>query len=366
MSPVSHDLRNMNSTVTEKINAGLTGAKTDSASKIRAGIVGAGLMGRWHADALEKAGGDVLGVVDSDICRTDSFAANFPNVHRERELIKLLAARNLDVLHVCSPTPSHVQIAETALKEGIHLLIEKPIAQTSDETVKLYDLASRHGALLCPVHQFVFQEGTVKAKKLLPRIGDLVHLEARICSAGGIRLNTEWLDETAADILPHPLSLIQNFLGSDFSDIDWSVLRPSHGELRVHGQIGEKSLAIFISMNSRPTTNSFHLVGTGGTIHLDLFHGFSIYEPGKTSRTRKILHPFDLAFRNVSAAAFNLGRRTLRREPAYPGLRQLIQKFYSAVKGGTESPITSAEAIAVAEIRDLLMDRAGIASARRP
>jgi hypothetical protein len=113
-------------------------------------------------------------------------------------------------------------------------------------------------------------------------------------------------------------------------------------------------------MNSRPTTNSFHLFGTDGTIHLNLFHGFAIIEPGKTSRIRKIMHPFDLSARNFSAATGNLARRLIKNESAYPGLRQLIGEFYGAVKNDEDIPITPSEAIAVAEIRDLLMARAGI------
>ncbi|MDQ3043242.1 MAG: hypothetical protein M3R11_12840, partial [Acidobacteriota bacterium] len=215
---------------------------------------------------------------------------------------------------------------------------------------------------LCPVHQFVFQDGTAKAKKRLADIGRVVHLEARICSAGGDELGGERIDQIAADILPHPLSMAQKFIEDDISQIDWNVLHPDDGELRIFGQESKgASLSFFISMNSRPTSNSFHLYGSNGTIHLDLFHGFSIVEPGSASKTGKILHPFDLAARNFTAATVNLAQRIVRRESAYPGLRQLIREFYAAIKDGAELPIKPAEAIAVAEIRDLLIARAGIA-----
>lgn len=341
----------------EKIDAPTARAKIAANPRIRAGVVGAGLMGRWHAHALEKAGGEVVGFADYDAAKAESFAAKYPKAKAFNDAEKMLAGQNLEVLHVCSPTGSHEAIAETAIEVGVHLLIEKPLAASAEQTSRLYDLAARRNSLLCPVHQFAFQDGAAKARKHLPRIGRLVHLEANICSAGGAGLDAEQMDSTAVDILPHPLSVMQKFLDEDITAAGWNVGHPVSGELRVFGQIEETSLSIFVSMNSRPTTNTFRIFGTNGAIHLDFFHGFSIIEPGGASRERKILHPFDLAARSFSAATVNLARRTARRESAYPGLRQLIEEFYKSIKLKSEPPITSSEAVAVAEIRDLVINR---------
>ena len=110
-------------------------------------------------------------------------------------------------------------------------------------------------------------------------------------------------------------------------------------------------------MNTRPTTTSLHLLGSYGTIHLDLFHGFCVVEPGDVSRWRKIIHPFDLAIRTLVAASTNLVRRILQGESAYPGLRNLTAQFYDAVEGKIPAPIGATDALAVASVRDLLMAR---------
>ena len=351
------DLVSTTANLGEKAGATKVQAQTAINPKIRAGIVGAGLMGLWHAHAVEKAGGEVVAFVDFNIEKAESLAAKYADAKAYFDLEKMLAEQNPDVLHVCSPTESHAVIAETAIKSGVHLLIEKPLAATADQTSRLYNLAAKSNTRLCPVHQFAFQDGAAKAQKSLSKIGRLIHLEANICSAGGAQLKGEQLDQIAADILPHPLSLMQKFLETDISEIKWSSLRPASGELRIAGQTRETSASIFISMNSRPTKNSFQIFGNEGTIHLDLFHDYSVIEPGKTSRMKKILHPFDLAVRNFSAATFNLARRTVRREAAYPGLRQLIQEFYDSIKSNSEPPITPSQAIAVAEVRDLLVNQ---------
>lgn len=332
-------------------------SKTRNDTRIRAGIVGAGLMGRWHAHAIHKVGGRLVGIADVNIFRSESLASKYPGADTYDDFERMIDELNLDVLHVCSPLASHAAIAEKAIDAGVHLLVEKPLAASAAETSKLYALAADHNILLCPVHQFVFQRGVEKARRLLPSIGRLTHLEANICSAGGIDLDVEQHDYVAETILPHPLSLMQIFLDGEISNVNWNILRPAHGELRIYGQQHKTSLSIFISMNTRPTVNTFRIAGVKGTIHLDLFHGFSFVEPGNTSKLRKVLHPFDLAARSFTAAGVNILRRTWHREPAYPGLQRLIKEFYRSIKLDLEPPIKAADALAIATVCDLLTNR---------
>ena len=61
------------------------------------------------------------------------------------------------------------------------------------------------------------------------------------------------------------------------------------------------------------------------------------------------------------AAGSNLVRRTVQREPAFPGLRELIRRFYASVAQGTPPPIDPDESVEAAA----LVERIGAASARR-
>ncbi len=272
----------------------------------------------------------------------------------------MLKQKSLDVLHICTPTSSHHVIAELALRANINLFIEKPLALTAAETKHLYDLGAETNLHLCPAHQFAFQHCVQKAKKMLPRTGKIVHLQATVCSAGGAGSADKYLDSVAFDILPHPLSLFQTFLNGNLSEEAWDVSRPQRGELRISGYAHDASLSIFVSMNARPTVNSLQIIGSNGTIHLDLFHDFAVLDRGKVSKGRKILHPFDSAVKKFSAATFNLMRRTVQFESAYPGLRRLVNNFYQTIREGAEPPISPAQAINVARIRDFLIYRAGI------
>lgn len=320
----------------------------------RVGIVGAGLMGEWHARAASKAGGKIVAVVDSDANRANRLAADYPSAQIFADAAKMLAQTSLDVVHICTPTAGHRAIAESVVKAGVNLFIEKPLAQSAEETIFLYDSAAKNNVRICPAHQFIFQTGAEKAKKLLPRAGRTIHLQATICSAGADGLSGEHLNSIAADILPHPLSLFQFFTDETLSTENWRIYRPQSGEMRIFGSLRETSLSIFVSMNSRPAINSFQIFGANGTIHLDLFHGFAFMETGRVSRTRKILRPFDFSIKALSAAAVNLTRRAVLYETAYPGLRQLIQRFYQSLRENGEPPISSQQVINIAVIRDFL------------
>lgn len=331
-------------------------------AKIRAGIVGAGLMARWHAHALEKAGGAVVGIVDQDLGRAKNLAGSYRRAGSYVDLQEMMTAERPDVVHICTPTGTHEQIAATVINARRHLMVEKPLVATAAATEKLYERAEAGGVLICPVHQFVFQDGVEKAKKQLSQIGRLIHFESVIQSAGAVGSEAGGAYMIASGIMPHPLSLAQAFLPGAIADAAWNVLHPEPGELLIFARAAAGATISFrISMNSRPTRNSLSLVGTNGTINLDLFHGFVVFDRGgKATRASKILRPFEAGARNLSAATVNLIRRSIRRESAYPGLRSLIGSFYGAITGGGPPPFTSREVIEIAKARDLIMQQAQI------
>jgi predicted dehydrogenase len=332
----------------------------DSPEPLRAGVVGAGLMGGWHAAAAARAGARVAVVIDPDAARARSLAQKYRGATSAALLEDVLSPSSLDVLHVCAPPAAHYEIAARALDAGLHLIVEKPLAPTADETKALYQRAAERGALVCPAHQFLFQDGTLKARTWLPRIGRLVHLEATFCSAGGGRRAGDELDAVAAEILPHPLSLLECFLPGGIGTDHLATGHPEPGELRASGERAGVTWAILVSLRARPPVCAFELFGSEGAIHLDLFHGFAVLESGRVSKAQKIARPLALGLKGLSAGALNLGRRVVTREMAYPGLRRLVGSFYQAVRVGGASPVTPAEAIAVAQARDWLRLSAGL------
>lgn len=305
-------------------------------------IVGAGLMGRWHADAARRAGAKVVGVVDLNADRAAALARKVQSARTFERIDEAVRDMAVDVVHVCTPLAMHESVARAALVAGCHVLVEKPLTTDLASAEALLSLAVERRLLLCPVHQFLFQRGAIEAARELERIGPLRHLEMAVCSVGA-DMQPDLRDQVALEILPHALAFAARFCRDSMGYADWFCERPAEGELIVIATVGDVAVSARISMRGRPPSNQLRLVAERGTIHIDLFHGFAVVDRSRASKAMKIAGPFIHSARLVAAAAGNLAVRTMRSERAYPGLRELVRRFYAAASGGLPAPIAPEE-----------------------
>lgn len=93
---------------------------------IKVGVIGLGYMGSAHARIYSQLKGcELVGV-----CDVDSSKKYLAERHRCKffKRIKDFLKEDLDAVSICTPTSFHKQVALEALKEGKHILIEKPLA----------------------------------------------------------------------------------------------------------------------------------------------------------------------------------------------------------------------------------------------
>lgn len=116
-------------------------------SEIKAGVVGVGFIGVAHVEALRRLGVDVVGVVGSSPqrARAKAEAANLPQVYDSIEA--MAADPNIDVIHVASPNHVHAEQARIVLDAGKHVVCEKPLALTSEQTADLVARADAAGLI---------------------------------------------------------------------------------------------------------------------------------------------------------------------------------------------------------------------------
>lgn len=131
--------------------------------KTRIAVVGFGLVGRRHAEVVRRAPDMILSAVvePSDEGRAAASALDVP-VYTTLE--EMLAASKPDGVVLATPTPLHLEQGLTCIKSGCAVLIEKPIAVTSDDAKKLTDAADRAGVPLLVGHHRR-HNGMVKAAK---------------------------------------------------------------------------------------------------------------------------------------------------------------------------------------------------------
>ncbi len=303
-------------------------------------LVGAGLMGRWHAHAIAASGARLVAVVDPD----GAGSLGVPT-----ETLKAALSRTPSVVHVCSPPGSHGSVVECALAAGAHVVVEKPVSPDLSKTRSLLDLAVQSGLSLTPVLQFSFQPWWSKRSDL----GSIISMEHAISSAGGEGRPTAERDELAWGIAWHGLSLAHR-LGADIGQ--WSVSHPGPGELRALAT-GSTSVSLSVSLAGRPPRNEFTLVGARGTLRADLSHGFATVDTSGSGRADKALRPFRQATGELAGAAANLGRRAIAREPAFPGLQALVAAAHAHARGEAPPPLMPDHVLAVAEAAEQLRRR---------
>jgi predicted dehydrogenase len=134
-------------------------------TKMRAGVAGAGSMGRNHAriySLLENA--ELTAVYDTDRARAQAIVEEFGGVAVDN--LDALAELT-DLVSVAVPTIYHREIGCSLLQRGIHVLMEKPIAPTVEDAQALVDTAKQYDRLLGVGHVERFNPVLIELEKKL-------------------------------------------------------------------------------------------------------------------------------------------------------------------------------------------------------
>ncbi len=120
--------------------------------RIRAGIIGTGLIGPVHIGALKRMPYvDVHALADAgdDLAQKRAKDFDIPRFYGDAD--SLIADDQIDAVHICVPNHLHYPIAKKALLAGKHVICEKPLAVTAEEALELAETAERSG-LVHAVH----------------------------------------------------------------------------------------------------------------------------------------------------------------------------------------------------------------------
>src|SRR5262245_42684380 len=110
--------------------------------KIKAGIVGGGMMGRIHAEALRRMGYVevvALAEVNQDLARVKADQLNIPKAYGDFRA--LIADPEIQVIHNCTPNAMHFEVSQAVMAARKPIISEKPLARDSRESAELVALA---------------------------------------------------------------------------------------------------------------------------------------------------------------------------------------------------------------------------------
>ena len=143
---------------------------------IRCAVVGAGHFGRYHAQKYAKlAGAELVAIVDGNSARSQALAQEF-GTRAETSLDAVIG--RIDAASVAVPTRAHFEVATKLLDAGIHVLVEKPIAETPAQAAHMIALATRRRRVLQVGHlqRFLLQRMGIAARVTKPLFIEAVRI----------------------------------------------------------------------------------------------------------------------------------------------------------------------------------------------
>jgi predicted dehydrogenase len=181
---------------------------------LRAAVVGAGHLGRFHAEKYAvMAGVELTAVVDIDLERATRVAASTGGAALDDHLHLI---DRVDVASVVVPTRFHYQVARDLLEAGIHVLVEKPFTASVDEGRDLIERSAMCGRVLQVGHIERFNPAIEALRE---------HVEApRFIEAYRIApFDTRGSDvDVVLDLMIHDIDLILQLVRSPIVQIDAS------------------------------------------------------------------------------------------------------------------------------------------------
>lgn len=116
-------------------------------------IVGTGFISDAHAAAIRSnPGTDMVGVVDVDPARAQSFAHAHGGLRWSSDLDEALRWPEVDGVIVCTPNDTHGALGMAIAKAGKHLLVEKPLTITVPDARRLTETFADAGLTLAAAH----------------------------------------------------------------------------------------------------------------------------------------------------------------------------------------------------------------------
>ena len=322
---------------------------------LRTGIIGAGYIATWHADAIAATPGVQLAAV----CDMSSTAAQgLAMAHGATaytDLDQMLAEAKLDAVHILTPPDSHGPLTIKCLEAGVHVWVEKPVAVSGAQTHQMADAARRAGRSLGAAHNFLGMPGYTRLKDMAQTgaLGRISAAEINWCfpltplRSGPFNL---WLMRKPENLLlelgPHLFAFAVDLFGPvkvTHVKAGRNIALPGGGtrpqSFRILAEAGDVDLCFTISLVETQDDRSVTVRGSSGQARFDYATDTLVRRSENTSDL--IINPLKNAlgegWQNLREGTVNAARqlRSLNQKSPYGlSFRGAIGQFYDDLGRG--------------------------------
>lgn len=175
---------------------------------IRIGVIGCGYWGPnlvRNFNTIEKC--EMVMVADLDPQRLNEIKVKYPNLETTTNPTELLSRKNIDAVVIATPVSTHYPLAKEALTNDKHVLIEKPMTCTVEQSQQLIALADERNLTLMVDHTFVYTGAVRTIRDMINsnQLGELYYFDSVRVNLGIFQhdVNVIW------DLAPHDFSIMQ-------------------------------------------------------------------------------------------------------------------------------------------------------------
>jgi predicted dehydrogenase len=198
-------------------------------SELGVGVIG---YGYWGPNLVRNFMGDtntrVVAVCDRSRERLAEVKRLYPGVEATTDPKDLFKNSDIDAIAIATPVATHFDLAREALRAGKHVLVEKPIASSSEQASKLIDEAARQKLVLLVDHTFVFTGAVTKIRDVIREdsFGKLQYYDSTRVNLGLFQhdVNVLW------DLAVHDLSIMDFVLGASPTAVSATGLSHVRGQ----------------------------------------------------------------------------------------------------------------------------------------
>lgn len=330
-----------------------------SMTEIRIGLLGAGYIARWHADAIRATPGlRLVAVCDRSDTAAQDLAASY-GIAAHTDLEAMIAAGICDAVHILTPPPLHHDLTLRCLEAGLHVFVEKPAALSVAELDAMTEAAVQNGRFLGICHNFTglpswqrlrneIRTGGMGAVSSL-QINWSLPLPPLRSGPYGI-----WLLQETRNLLlelgPHPFSLAVDLFGDleiehvslgQWIDLPDGGARPQ--SWRILARAGQVDVTIALSLVETFDDRSVTVRGSSGLARLDYAADTLVVSHDNTSELvlnplRKELGKAGGHLREGLINAWRQGSSLNQKSPYGLSFRATIAGFYDGLRRGVPDP----------------------------
>lgn len=149
-------------------------------------------------------------VLDLSVERQEFVKKNYPEIKIVNDIDEIINDNKIQAVVIATPVKTHFEIVMKCLDAGKHILVEKPMATTTEEISEIIKVSDSKNLIAMVGHTFLFNSAVRYIKKIIDsnQLGEIRYIYSQRLNLGRIRLDVDALWNLA----PHDISIIQYWL----------------------------------------------------------------------------------------------------------------------------------------------------------